>query len=214
MKKLLYIIANSKSEEMSSCRNVSRRLINAILAKDSDIELEELDLYKDHIPQLKVCYFESRSTIVSTEARKNLSEQEQNEVAKIEQLSNQFKDADIYVLAAPMWSLSFPSVVKEYLDCIIQSGITIGFDDSKPYPMLDNKNRIFIYVQSSGANIPWILTAALNKGLNYVCDVMRFIGIATVDDLLVDGTGETEEECQNAIKNACEKIDPLVDKLF
>jgi FMN-dependent NADH-azoreductase len=50
---LLYIIANSKSEEMSSSRTVSRSLVNAILEKVPDVELEELDLYKDHIPQLK-----------------------------------------------------------------------------------------------------------------------------------------------------------------
>lgn len=214
MKKLLYIIANSKSEGASSSRTVSRRLVNAILAKDANIQLEELDLYKDHIPQLKGCYFESRSAIVSAQARNNLSEQEQNEVAKIEQLSNQFKEADIYVLASPMWSLSFPSVVKEYLDCVIQSGITIAFEDNKPHGLLNDKNRIFIYVQSSGASIPWILSAALNKGLNYVCDIMRFIGIVTVDDLLVDGTGASEEERQNAINNATEKIASIVDKLF
>jgi len=34
MKKLLYIIGNSKKEEESSSRTVSRRLVNAILEKN------------------------------------------------------------------------------------------------------------------------------------------------------------------------------------
>ena len=214
MKKLLYIIANSKSEEQSSSRTVSKRLVNAILEKVPDVELNELNLYEDHIPQLKGCYFESRSAIVSSEARSKLTAEEQKEIAKIESLCDQFKAADIYVLAAPMWSLSFPAPVKEYLDCIIQAGKTISFKNNKPYGLLDDKQRVFIYVQSSGANIPWILKPALSKGLNYVHDIMRFLGINTFEELLVDGTGTTEEERQNAVKTAAEKIPQLIEKLF
>ncbi len=214
MKKLLYIIANSKSEEQSSSRTVSRRLVNAIMEKVNDVELEELNLYENHIPQLKGCYYESRSAIIKAEARNLLSAEERKEVAVIEQLCDQFKMADIYVLAAPMWSLSFPAPVKEYLDCIIQTGKTISFENNKPYGLLDDKPRTFIYVQSSGANIPWILKPALSKGLNYVHDIMRFVGINTFDELLVDGTGETEEERQYAIKTAVSKIPALIERLF
>ena len=214
MKKLLYIIANAKTEEQSSSRTVSRRLVNAILEKVPDVQLEELNLYEEHIPQLKGCYFESRSAIVSTEARSKLSPEEQQEVNRVEELCNQFKAADIYVLAAPMWSLSFPAPVKEYIDCVIQSGKTITFENNKPHGLMDDKPRVFIYVQSSGANIPWILKPAISKGLNYVHDIMKFIGINTFDELLVDGTGATEDERQAAIKASTEKIPHLVEKLF
>jgi len=214
MKKLLYIIGNSKSEELSSSRTVSRRLINAILQKVPDVQLEELNLYEEHIPQLKGCYFESRSAVVSSEVRNKLSVEEQNEVAVIEHLCDQFRETDIYILASPMWSLSFPAPVKEYLDCIIQSGKTIAFDNNKPHGLMNDKHRVFIYVQSSGANIPWILKPALSKGLNYVHDIIKFIGINAFDELLVDGTGTTEEERQSAIQTATDKIPQLVEKLF
>ena len=60
-----------------------------------------------------------------------------------------------------------PSVVKEYLDCIIQTNKTIEFHNNKPYGLLGDKQRVFIYVQSSGGDIPWLLKSALTKGLNY-----------------------------------------------
>lgn len=214
MRKLLYIIANSKDEEQSSSRTVSRALVNSILENKKDVELEELNLYKDHIPQVKGCYYESRSAIIKEQARNMLSAEEQQEVAVIEQLCDQFKAADIYILAAPMWSLSFPAPVKEYLDCIIQTGKTINFENNKPYGLLNDKPRSFIYVQSSGANIPWILKPALSKGLQYVHDMMKFIGISDFDELLVDGTGETPQEREYAVKTAIEKIPFLVDRLF
>ncbi len=214
MKKLLYITVNSKDEAQSSCKTVGRRVVNAIIQKYSEVQLEELDLYKEHIPQLKGCYFESRSAIVNAEAKGKLSVEEQNEVDTIIRLCDQFRDADIYVLAAPMWSLSFPASLKEYIDCVIQSGKTIEFVDNKPHGMLGNKHRVFIYVQSSGGNIPWIIRPALNKGLNYVRDIMKFIGIETFEELLVDGTGTTEKERQQAIEKATDRIGGLITKLF
>ena len=43
---------------------------------------------------------------------------------------------------------------------------------------------------------------------------MKFIGISTFEELLVDGTGTTEQERQEAIKNATEKIESIVNLLF
>lgn len=213
MKKLLYITVNTKSEDMSSSKTVGRRLVNSILETHPDMFLEELDLYKEHIPQLKACYFESRSTIVSSEAQSKLSSEEQEEIKQINKLCDQFREADIYVLATPMWSLSFPSPLLEYIDCIIQTNKTIAFENQKPYGLLNNKDRTFIYVQSSGANIPWIIRPALNKGLNYIHDIMKFIGINKFEEILVDGTGTTEIERLEAIEKATAKIDGLVDQI-
>jgi FMN-dependent NADH-azoreductase len=215
MKKLLYITVNSKPEDMSSSKTVGRKLVNSILKKHPSMILEEVDLYKEHIPQLKYSYFENRSAIVNTEALSKLSVEEQEEVKQIIKLCDQFITADIYVLASPMWSLSFPAPLKEYIDCVIQTSKTIDFekDNQKPYGLLNDKDRTFIYVQASGANIPWIIRPALNKGLNYVEDIMKFIGISKFEELLVDGTGNSELERLEAIEKAEAKIDILVDQL-
>lgn len=213
MRKLLYISANTKPEEMSSSKTVARRLVNSILEKDPDTQLEEVDLYKEHIPQLKHIYFEGRSAIVNSEKRSKLSPEEQREVDQIIKLCDQFRAADIYVLAAPMWSLSFPAPVKEYFDCVIQSGKTIAFEDNKPHGLLGDRERLFIYVQSSGGHIPWLLRPALNKGLNYIHDIVKFIGIDSFYELLVDGTGTSETERQDAIAKATDMIGSIVDDI-
>ena len=213
MKKLLYITVNSKPEELSSSKTVGRKLVNNILEKHPDMIIEELDLYKEHIPQLKYCYFESRSTIVNSQAIKKLTNEEQEEVKQIMKLCDQFKEADIYILAAPMWSLSFPAPLKEYIDCIVQVNKTIAFENEKPHGLLGDKKRTFIYVQSSCANIPWIIRPALNKGLNYIHDIMKFIGISKFEEILVDGTGTSELERQEAIEKATAKIDAIVKQI-
>jgi len=215
MKKLLYITVNSKPENMSASRTVGRAFVNKFIEKYPEFAVEELDLYKEHIPRLEYQYFVSRNCIVDEEAAKNLPEKEQKEVQRINELCNQFIQADVYVIAAPMWSLSFPSPLKEYIDCIVQANKTIHFPEKgeKPQGLLNDKPRSVVYIQSSGANIPWLARPIINKGLEYVEDIMKFIGISNFEKLLVDGTGTTEVERLAAIEKAKEKIDAIIQKI-
>lgn len=213
MKKILYIVANSKPEEISSSKTVGRALVNSILEKCKDFTLEELDLYKEYIPRPKYSYFSSRSTVVSADALSKLTAQEQNDVQQMTKLCDQFVGASVYIVASPMWSLSFPAVLKDYIDCIIQAEKTIKFHDNKPEGLLNDRPRTFIYVQSSGANISWLTKPILDKGLNYVEDIIKFIGISKFDELLVDGTGTTETEKSEAIEKAKGKIDDILEQI-
>ena len=213
MKKLLYIVANSKPEEISSSKTVGRALVNSIMEKYKDFSLEELDLYKEYIPRPKFSYFSSRSTLVNTDALLKLTVQEQNDVQQMSKLCDQFVTASVYVVASPMWSLSFPAVLKDYIDCIIQAEKTITFNNNKPKGLLNDRPRTFIFVQSSGADIPWLMKPILDKGLNYVEDIVKFIGISKFDELLVDGTGTTETEKFEAIEKAKSKIDTIIDQI-
>lgn len=211
-KKLLYISVNSKPEDLSSSKTVARAFINKFLEKYNDFHVEEVDLYKDHIPRLEYQYFESRNCIINEEATKKLPEKEQKEVQRIRELCDQFISADMYVIAAPMWSVSFPAPLKEYIDCIVQVNKTVMIEKGKkPKGLLDDKDRAVVYIQSSGGNIPWILDPVMDKGENYIASIMKTMGISNVQELKVDGTGTTEEERTEAINKAKEKIDEIIE---
>ncbi|WP_066675148.1 FMN-dependent NADH-azoreductase [Clostridium septicum] len=214
MKKLLYITVNSKPEEISVSRTVGREFVNKFLEKYSDFKLEELNLYESHIPRLEYEYFEKRNCMIKKEDFNKLNKEQQEEVHKIVKLTDQFKEADMYVIAAPMWSLSFPAPLKEYIDCIVMDGKTISIKENKIEGLLNDKPRGMVYIQSSGAHIPWMLRIVMNKGLNYIEDIAKAMGIKRFEELLVDGTGFTEEEKLQAIERAKEKIDGIIDEVW
>jgi FMN-dependent NADH-azoreductase len=214
MKKLLYITVNSKPEEMSASKTVGRSFVNRFIARHGDFEVEELDLYKCHIPRLEYQYFEKRNAMIKEEDFNKLDSKQQEEVHKIVKLTDQFKEADMYVIAAPMWSLSFPAPLKEYIDCIVMDGKTVSIKENKIEGLLNDKKRGMVYIQSSGGNISWILRMVLNRGLNYVQDIMSTMGIKRFEELLVDGTGFTEEEKNKAIEEALAKIDNVIDEVW
>lgn len=213
-KKLLYISVNSKPENLSSSKMVARKFINKFLERNGDFKVEEVDLYKEHIPRLEYQYFKDRNCVITEEDAKKLPEKDQKEIRKIRDLCDQFISAQMYVIAAPMWSLSFPAPLKEYIDCIVQEEKTISFEKGKkPKGLLDDKERAVVYIQSSGRNIPWILDPIMDKGENYVAQIMKAMGIKNVQELKVDATGTTEEERENAIRGAEEKIDSILDRI-
>ncbi len=212
-KKLLYISVNSKPEDLSSSKTVARAFINKFLEKYNDFHVEEVDLYKDHIPRLEYQYFEGRNAIIKEEDAEKLDAKDQKEIKRIRELCDQFVDAQVYVIASPMWSLSFPAPLKEYIDCIVQVGKTIEFVNNKPKGLLDNQGRVLVYIESSGGKIPWILDPVMDKGENYVASIMRTLGIKKVEELMVSGTDTTEEERQEAISNAIEKIDEIINSI-
>ena len=213
MKKLLYISVNSKPEDLSASKTVARKFINRFLEKNKDFTLEETDLYKEHIPRLEYQYFEKRNCIVDENDMKKLEKNDQREIQRIRELCDQFISANVYVIAAPMWSLSFPAPLKEYIDCIMQDQKTITFDDGKPEGMLNDKDRTLVYIQSSGGHIPWILKPVMNKGVNYIENIIKFMGVKKFEELLVDGTGFTEKERQEAINKAISKIDNTISSM-
>lgn len=214
-KKLLYISVNSKPENLSSSKMVARKFINKFLERNGDFKVEEVDLYKEHIPRLEYQYFKDRNCVITEEDAKKLPEKDQKEIRKIRDLCDQFISAQMYVIAAPMWSLSFPAPLKEYIDCIVQEEKTISFEKGKkPKGLLDDKERAVVYIQSSGGNIPWILDPIMDKGENYVAQIMKAMGIKNVQELKVDATGTTEEERENAIRDAEEKIDSILDRII
>lgn len=213
-KKLLYISVNSKPENLSSSKMVARKFINKFLERNGNFKVEEVDLYKEHIPRLEYQYFKDRNCVITEEDAKKLPEKDQKEIRKIRDLCDQFISAQMYVIAAPMWSLSFPASLKEYIDCIVQEEKTISFEKGKkPKGLLDDKERAVVYIQSSGGNIPWILDPIMDKGENYVAQIMKAMGIKNVQELKVDATGTTEEERENAIREAEEKIDSILDRI-
>lgn len=214
MKKLLYITVNSKPEELSASKIVGRELVNRFLVRHTDFELDELDLYKCHIPRLEYEYFEKRNCMIKEEDFNKLNQNQQEEVHKMVKLADQFKEADLYVIAAPMWSLSFPSPLKEYIDCVVMEGKTIHIEKDNVEGLLNDKQRGMVYIQSSGGSIPWYLKMVMNKGLNYVHDIMKFIGIKRFEELLVDGTGTTDDEKVDAIQRAMSKIDDVLGEVW
>lgn len=74
----------------------------------------------------------------------------------------QFAEADIVVLAAPYWDMSFPATVKTYFEAVSVNGITFRYTE-EGFPAGMCRAKKLIYVMTAGGP-----TEGMNLGYDYV----------------------------------------------
>ena len=214
MKKLLYIACNSKPEETSASKTVARYFLNELTSNKGDFEVEELDLYKMDIPKLKACYLDGRSTLVEGDSFNKLSSEDQENINKIKLLAEQFKAADFYIIAAPLWNMKFPGPLGTYLDSVNINKITLTIHPDKVCGRLDDKDRTAVFVQSSGGCVtPGKPCSQKNHAALYIQDLLGFMGIKNYHEILVENTGYTPEEQHTAVSKGKDSAKELAKNI-
>ena len=89
--------------------------------------------------------------------------------------ARQFAEADIIVVAAPYWDLSFPAILKAYFEQVNVLGLTFEYTE-EGFPRGLCKARKLIYVTTAGGPI-----ISDEYGYGYVKSLAQgFYGIADV----------------------------------
>ena len=213
MKKLLYITCNSKPEETSASKVVARHFLNKLTSSKKDFEVEELDLYKIDIPQLQANYLDGRSTLVDGDCYNKLSSNDQNNINQIKSLAEQFKQADFYIISAPLWNMKTPSPLSNYFDAVNINEITVTISPDNVGGLLNDKDRTAVYIQSSGGCVSDDSCGQKNYPGLYIHDLLSFMGIKNYHEILVENTGYTADEQHSAVLKGKECADKLVQKL-
>lgn len=209
--KLLYIKCNPKPENRSACLRVGRELVNRYARRYPDNFIEELDLYQSDIPEADSVVFNGRSGIVSGSNYDALSDEHKAKADRIHALCTQFLSADDYIIAAPMWSLTFPPRLKAYIDCVVLNGRTIKITPQKVEGLMHEPKRRAVFVQSCGGNYGNIVSSRFNYGALYLKNLFFFLGMDDFVRLPVDGTGMPDIGVEYAVTKATGRIDEMLD---
>lgn len=123
-------------------REKSRTLVLAknILSKMSG-DIIEVDLNRENIPPLNRELLEKRENLIRSGSKRD----------PMLRYATQFAEADEIVIAAPFWDLSFPAILKAYVEQITVSGITFEYISGRPHGLC--KAKSLTYVTTSGGPI-------------------------------------------------------------
>lgn len=123
-------------------RKNSRTLVLAkhILSNMSG-EVIEVNLNQENIVPLNRELLEKRERLISG----------QNKNDPMFYYARQFAEADEIVIAAPFWDLSFPGILKAYMEQITVSGITFEYNNGIPCGLC--KAKSLTYITTSGGPI-------------------------------------------------------------
>ena len=179
-KKILYINACTRPESRTA--ELSRCLLDNL-----EGEITEVNLYKENL--LPLC-----NKGIEKRALRDISAEEYG-------YARQFAEADVIVVAAPFWDLSFPAVLKLYLENITVSGITFEYSE-KGYPVSKCNAEKLYYITTSGGYI-----GDNNFGFDYVKAIAQnFFGITDISFFSAEGLDIFGADIQAIMNKSKEQI--------
>ena len=191
MSKVLYIKANIKPEGQSRTFKVSDSFIEEYKKANPGDEVITLDLYEEKIDFLRP---EDLGKIFGPKDE----ESRNNPILKY---AYQFAEADKFVIAAPMWNLSMPAILKAYIDYISVTGITFKYTAEGPVGLLNGKKAV--HVVSRGGEY---VNAPYEMGDKYLRTILGFFGITDVETIAIENVdvigADVEGKVNDSIKEA------------
>ncbi|WP_075980455.1 FMN-dependent NADH-azoreductase [Bacillus massilinigeriensis] len=207
MAKVLYITAHPHDETQSYSMAVGKAFIDTYKEVNANDEIVHLDLYTENIPQIDLDVFNGWGKLQTGQAFEALSADEKAKVSRLGELSDQFVNADKYVFVTPMWNLSFPPVMKAYLDSVAVAGKTFKYTEQGPVGLLTNKKAL--HIQSRGGYYSEGPAAEMEMGHRYISIMMQFFGVPSFEGLFVEGHNANPDKAEEIKANAIARAKDL-----
>ena len=120
-------------------------------------EYTEVNLEKENIQPLNLDTLQQRDALLNA---KDFD-------APMLKYAKQFAESETVVIAAPYWDLSFPAMLKNYIEAVTVNGITFTYSE-QGFPVSLNSIKKVVYVTTSGGPM-----ANMDYGCEYITGVCK-----------------------------------------
>jgi FMN-dependent NADH-azoreductase len=198
MSKVLYIKASPMKERSNSIA-AADAFVDAYKKSHPNDEVKTIDLFSMKLPDFDFIAASGKYKIMRGKPH---SPEEKRAWDKIVATVAEFKDADKYVLAVPMWNFSIPYRLKQYIDVIVQPGQTFTVDSGGNYKGLVTGKPAFVVFARGGEYAKGTPAEQYDQQSKYVESILRFMGFTDIRSLMVEptlaGGPEVAEQKRNA----------------
>lgn len=205
MAKLLYVTANPKPTELSYGLQVGEHFINEYKKVNPNDTVETFDIYNENVPLIDGTVLSAWGKLA---AQAELTEDEAKAVGRMNQILEQFLSADKVVFATPMWNLSFPPMLKAYIDNLVIAGKTFKYNEQgQPVGLVENKKVLHIFssggVYSEGPAQSWDFTNP------FLQSILAFIGITDYSVVRVEGMNAFADKVDEIVASSKQKVEEV-----
>jgi len=194
MSTLLYIQASPRGQRSKSI-TVADAFVETYKQKHPDDKIVTLNIFKEKLPAFDGLAVQAKYTILHGQKH---SKEELQAWKKVEKIIEQFKSADKYVLAVPMWNFGIPYRLKQYIDILVQPGYTFSYSPETGYKgLVAGKPLLAVYARG-GEYPPGSPGEALDLQTKYLQLILGFIGFTNVRSVIIEPTLQGSAEAIEA----------------
>lgn len=192
MPKLLYIEASPRKDRSASIE-VATHFLSAYREAHPTDNVEVVDLWHTALPRFDSATMEAKYAILHG---KKHSPDQARAWRGVERVAEQFKSADKYLFAVPMWNFSIPYVLKHYFDVLVQPGLTFSYTPQNGYQGLVTGRSAILILSRGGAYGPGTGAETADFQATYLTHILGFIGVKNVHRIVIEPTlgGQPEKE--------------------
>lgn len=118
-------------------------------------------------------------------------------------LSRQFAQAEEIVVGAPYWDLSFPALLKVYLEHVSVCDIAFHYTEDARCEGLCRARRL-VYLTACGGSV-----AGANHGYEYLCGIAKMFGIPQTRFAAVEGLDVVGADVDGLMEEALARVAAL-----
>jgi len=170
--------------------SVSRQLSAAVVAR-----------FRDQVEDLDVSYRDLDAQPIAHLRGSSLAQLDAAETADAAAVMQQFLDADVLVIGAPMYNFSVPSTLKAWIDRVAVAGKTFKYTENGAVGLAGGKRVI---IASSRGGIYSDSPADFQEP--FLRQVFAFMGIDDVEFVRAEGIAYSPKHREDAIAAALARL--------
>jgi|SRR5579859_257609 len=201
--KLLHI-DSSILGEASASREISAAIVSALSQTIPNLSIVRRDLEANPLPHLDGRLLPTIRPDLSASGGVSVAEAGEAAAALEE-----FLDADIVVIGAPMYNFTVTTQLKAWLDRILIAGKTFAYSETGPKGLAGGK-RVVIASSRGGVYSGDAQSAPNDFQETYLRAAFRFIGVDEIEIVRAEGLAFGPEQRNAAVSAALASIPSLV----
>ncbi|XP_068750082.1 FMN-dependent NADH:quinone oxidoreductase-like [Montipora capricornis] len=190
---------NSSGSDMRSWTGIaSRTFLRAYRSKNRHHVIKEVNLWDKNLLQYDLSHVASKMRMVTGDA----DQTDKLTFEPVEQMIKTLFSAHKLVVSSPMWNYSIPYVLKQYIDCVVQPGLTFRETPDGPEGLFTGRSLMLI--TSSGGDYSTGQMKALDYQVPYLKDIFGLIGFTDIRHIYIKNTAHTKkDELMRYVQTSC-----------
>lgn len=200
MKTILHVRASPRGPGSVSTR-VAESFLDAHLKVCPDAKIDLLDVFATDVPEFTAAAAAAKYAVL---AGAEPTDAAAGAWKKVVEVVDQLKAAELIVISSPMWNLSIPYRLKQWIDVIVQPGLTFSFSPEHGYrPLLTGKTAVLILARGG----EYANAAEMDMQKPYLHTILGFVGITDTHTIIIEptllgGAKVAQEKLQQATARA------------
>ena len=195
MTNILYIDCCIRGEQ-SRTRKLAEAFLDVLSAR-ADVAIDRLTLMDEPLIPLENGFFWQRERLI-----------ESGELNHPRfRYAHQFQQTQRIIIAAPFWDLSFPALLKVYIENLCVQGITFDCNEQNGCFGVCNATKMLFLTTRGGA----LEGSEQDNGTKYLSDMAKFFGIPSFAHIAADAIDAGLEPVETILGRAIRQATALAE---